>query len=885
MKVPARALELSITPDHKSLGHIHSLYAQSGRLYIGYASGTLQVYDISNPHTPDITARLDQTLERFANGPAIDQIGSIGDVGVLIVLDGSSVVSLYDMDTLELSERLPDTKGATQFATSQEIIESIAVSRLAIACKRKVFVYEWRESQFDGIIEFAFQESVKSLCFATQAESIVCGTASRFYTCNLSTKAVSPVQEDKLDTASSATQSSLTSMGMSYISRMYTPTCLCISTSGDYSVKQDIPSYDDRRQVEALKPVVIIRDNRAKLINSHGRLIKYEENLEESDAPSYQDFVWPSNPRTACYSRPYLVTALSDHIELSNVELGTNLQSINIANVRAMTTGKLLYAATNTSVYRILLETDFNTLVEQMATDISLHEAISLLNQVEPVLVQDRETTLRDLQMRRGLELFKAHNFERALLLFSDISAPPNLVVSLYPPDFLTNPSAHNDDISQENMDRAIRALLPYLADTRRKIDKLAVSHQRVLFHGFELSEEIYGDIGVAATLVDTTLFRCYTVTGSSLVGPLLRLPNNCDPDIVQEALEKDQRWSDLVDFFYQRKYHRRALELLSVLGHKNTNNDRCLPTLQYLERLDDTDLELIFEFAEWPIKEDPGCIELLFMGETSESQSLPRAKVLKYITALDVPLNYIIQYLEFCISHGDQSSLFHNTLLSSYITSSAKTSTYDEKMLSFAESSPHIRVDRTLSELPATNANTALLQVKAILLDRKGLRSECLNVLVNEVGSEDRAREYCAKWFSRGKKDLGQRLLHELLQIYINLDNNRAVYELLASQGSRMSPKTVLESLKDDLSLTELQIFLQSHLRRLNNAHRKGDMRTSLLKVDLIRTQEELLEFSHKHSTITNHSTCAECKKRLGKSVTAILPNGDILHYGCLHN
>jgi Vacuolar sorting protein 39 domain 1 len=42
-----------------------------------------------------------------------------------------------------------------------------------------------------------------------------------------------------------------------------------------------------------------------------------------------------------------------------------------------------------------------------------------------------------------------------------------------------------------------------------------------------------------AAELVDTTLFRAYMLCRPQLVGPLVRRPNRCIPDVVQKMLEQ----------------------------------------------------------------------------------------------------------------------------------------------------------------------------------------------------------------------------------------------------------------------------------------------------------------------------------------------------------
>jgi hypothetical protein len=70
-----------------------------------------------------------------------------------------------------------------------------------------------------------------------------------------------------------------------------------------------------------------------------------------------------------------------------------------------------------------------------------------------------------------------------------------------------------------------------------------------------------------AARLVDITLFHAYMLVEPSLVGPLLRIPNFCDPEVVQLALRDYERYDNLIDFLYSKGLHRQALETLSKFG------------------------------------------------------------------------------------------------------------------------------------------------------------------------------------------------------------------------------------------------------------------------------------------------------------------------------
>ena len=62
------------------------------------------------------------------------------------------MVSLHDLNTLELQEQLTKTKGATGFAITSNVEKDsdgvpTIVSRIAISVKRKIFIYSWNDAE------------------------------------------------------------------------------------------------------------------------------------------------------------------------------------------------------------------------------------------------------------------------------------------------------------------------------------------------------------------------------------------------------------------------------------------------------------------------------------------------------------------------------------------------------------------------------------------------------------------------------------------------------------------------------------------------------------------------------------------------------------------
>ena len=175
------------------------------------------------------------------------------------------------------------------------------------------------------------------------------------------------------------------------------------------------------------------------------------------------------------------------------------------------------------------------------------------------------------------------------------------------------------------------------------------------------------------AKLVDTTLFRAYMYASPSLAGPLFRIDNFCDPEVVNEKLMETGRYHDLVDFFYGKKLHRQALELLKKFGEAD-KADEAAPqlygpgrTVAYLKSMPPEMIDLILDFAVWPLSKDPELAMEVFIADTENAETLPRPKVLGFLQGIDRKL--AVKYLEHIIHElNDLTPNFHQRLADIYI-------------------------------------------------------------------------------------------------------------------------------------------------------------------------------------------------------------------------
>ena len=240
-----------------------------------------------------------------------------------------------------------------------------------------------------------------------------------------------------------------------------------------------------------------------------------------------------------------------------------------------------------------------------------------------------------------------------------------------------------------EDLKKASEELRGFLVSARTKMRKVLEPNGRLKRDALDvlsrtdignlLAKESYDDSSdhdqllETAKLVDTTLFKVYMFVSPSFAGPLFRIDNFCDPDVVKEKLTEADRFNDLVDFFYGKKLHREALELLKRLGESSEENEAAPQlagpqrTVAYLQSLPVEMIDLILQFAEWPLRKNPELGMKVFVEDSKNAEDLPRPKVLEFLQGVDRTL--AVTYLEHIITElNDATPDFHQRLVNIYI-------------------------------------------------------------------------------------------------------------------------------------------------------------------------------------------------------------------------
>jgi len=227
-----------------------------------------------------------------------------------------------------------------------------------------------------------------------------------------------------------------------------------------------------------------------------------------------------------------------------------------------------------------------------------------------------------------------------------------------------------------------------------------------------ESEKELEKQLQDTFTLVDTTLFRSYMFSRPTLAGSLFRIPNFCDPEVVNEKLLEHNRFNELVDFFYGKKLHSQALELLKKFG-SSEEPDETAPslhgpqrTISYLQNLAPPEIDLILKYAEWTLRADPDHAMEVFTADTENAETLPRDKVAKFLSGIETSLE--IRYLEHIISElNDLTPEFHNRLvelLIQYLKDKPRGDEWDaamEKLIKFMRSSRQYSLSKAFGMIP----------------------------------------------------------------------------------------------------------------------------------------------------------------------------------------
>ena len=838
---------------------VESILTYGNRLLVGLSTGTLRVYRIneeevrehrsdptstgerpSSPARQQPVAELLREIEKFARR-AIEQLAVIKEANLLVCLS-DGYVSTHDLqhENYQQLEQLSQTKGASTFAVTSNIVKDASsgvpsiVSRLAVAVKRKLLLWSWQDTELSTrAVEVTLTAAARTLTWAS-ATTLVCGLNSGYVTLDVESQEVFNILGSGNVGGPSGHDEgrfgALGATGMGYVGM------------GNWVPKPLATPLIDGE-------LLLAKDVNTLFVDKDGKALDRRQ------------IQWTTAPDVIAFSYPYLLALQGPPkgiLEVRNPRTLSRLQSIPMYNasrvhvpqpsVSLAHAGKGFLVASGRCIWRMTAES-YESQIQQLLDKGLLDEAISLIEMLEDPLLDHKEQRLREIKMQKAEALFHARKFRASLDLFTDVSAPPERVIKLFPStiagdlaatraptgdrpgptptaidekrteqrqqpagptpdvdhsdrpseaarsrveskarsDGTSNRSMRGEDsvdghlagnvssnlekpssdtglsgyadppvlvddaeisVDGKDLGAAILELYSFLADTRRRLQVLlepdgtlkpsaqingderdgsVKATLQTFLDRLDSPPEETTDVGELlrniAKLVDTTLFRAYMIERPARAGSLFRIPNFCDPDVVQEKLLETGRYEDLVDFLHGKRLHRQALELLKRFGQASDDDEAPAAlrgprrTVAYLQNLPPDQIDLILEFARWPLQEEPALGMEVFVADTENADNLPREEILGYLE--QVHPAFAMHYLEHIILElNDLTPDFHQRLINLYLDrlmQSKRAGPPDQhgsegqlnrvpltdRLLSFLKGSSQYSTGRTYNQIP----------------------------------------------------------------------------------------------------------------------------------------------------------------------------------------
>jgi hypothetical protein len=146
--------------------------------------------------------------------------------------------------------------------------------------------------------------------------------------------------------------------------------------------------------------------------------------------------------------------------------------------------------------------------------------------------------------------------------------------------------------------------------------------------------------------------------------------------------------------------------------------------------------------------------------------------------------------------------------------------------------------------------------------------------------------------------EDVVPSIYHTLLSLYLtppppNTPNWPPALDLLSKHGSRLPASSTLNLIPTTLPVAELESYFRGRIRAANSIVNEARVVSGLRKSEVVSAQAALLLGDgtpsgrggrNRRVVVSDERVCGVCHKRLGGSVIAVLPDNEVVHYGCLN-
>lgn len=456
---------------------IESATVQGGKLYLGTSVGSIHVYNIATEHSDEqYDAELD--VKKSVSRKPIEQMVYVSDVASLAVLS-DGIVTLYPVPSFTPPTPLPKTKTALSLAYYSAIENEetprapsptsgktavnpsipVAVTYLAVGCRRKLVVYSWRDGEAQDVLEISLPHSPRTMVFVN-SDQISLGYSPTDYVLyslksRTTTEIATPVQ-------AATASSSIGGMGMTALTGL-----------GGYI------GLGAKAKPSALK----ISDNECFIAKENNGVFVGKDGL-----PSRTSTIdWPAPPEDVAFVKPYLFAALppgsvpasqvegaaaiagnSNFMPSSVVEIRSSISlqlsqmlplpfvpppatsttatpPVHIARLLTPSpssksplfltttpTDRAAFTSLGSTVWSFYMK-PWEEQVEELVEAESYADALALLDSIDRTLLPDKDNRARVVRGLNAVTQFRAGQYADAMNAFLDLNINPAKVIALYP--------------------------------------------------------------------------------------------------------------------------------------------------------------------------------------------------------------------------------------------------------------------------------------------------------------------------------------------------------------------------------------------------------------------------------------------------------------------
>ncbi|XP_052273786.1 vam6/Vps39-like protein isoform X2 [Dreissena polymorpha] len=630
---------------------------------------------------------------------------------------------------------------------------------------------------------------------------------------------------------------------------------------------------------------------------------------------------WTDVPNLMFHDPPYMVAAMTKHVEVNTVSPSMFMQQIDIrgvARVRKASAG--LFVQTANSVYLLTQRP-----AEERVKYHRQHHQFKLAIQIQ--LVSDRpqdenEAIVAGIRAQNGVHLFCENKFKDAMDIFLSLNTDVSHVIGLFP-DMLPHRLKYPERIpplTDYQLFNSLEALTDFLLKKRAIIARgQDLTEGSVIYeHRKNVTLKTRKN---ALSVIDTTLLKCYVQTNHNEVAPLLRLPDNhVNIGEAERVLTKRELFSELIILYEEHAMHAEILQLLRSRAKVKvfpSPLDAIQPTIQKLQSLGEEHLSLIYEWAEWVFNENQFEALKMFTDDIPTVRGLPRGHILSYLDKIGLDKMVPIQYLEHVIyTWGDVTEELHQALSTKLRgavvaelenarairdhedgpiklgpASDGLLNDFRHKLLTFIKKSTLYRPEHVLAQLPMN----CLFEERALLLGRMGRHDQALGIYVYVLNDLREAEQYCNTSFLEGRSEVYLDLLRVYLKPPGPLSLGLQEYSkqpmcrvgealaMLQEHASRINLFEAIKMFPEDVPLKSAGHFLgQAMTFSASRLHMIMVSKQIHLQNNTFMSLMVRESCCRQILHVDESTSCDECNLRIANKVFVRTPVGQLLHYAC---